>query len=245
MPPRRRTCRYCGEELPVEASRSRKFCNATCRSNARYKAKRIITENNKNRKGTPRYVEEMIRLAFGAKSEDVIREVFREEIRENITTAVRDNVLGAAEVMTQMLPRALAGMAEDLKSEDWIIRSRAQALLLKYAMSQDKKDVTREDLGRLTVIHEVAVPDTPLGERVVAELEANDAIDVEEFEKDWPSCSQCYERKHPDSMYYASAGRDVSRRWICKSCQMHAKIAAGRVESTHSDFSSKLYDPDR
>lgn len=134
------------------------------------------------------------------KAEDsFVRAIMAEVLREQVTEAVRDNVLGAGEILTGMLPQVLAGLMSDLQSKDWVIRSRAQAAVLKYAMVFKDKEGVDEDLGTINVVHKVALPNTPLGyatEKAIEVIEAGH----EEFEADWPQCSKCEERKHPDAI---------------------------------------------
>lgn len=242
---RLRKCVHCGKQLPADATNARRFCDPNCRNASRRRVKKALATHGSQ---TPEHVQEMIQLAFGAKTDDVIREIFREEIRENITQAVKDNVLGAAEVMTHMLPKALHGLKEDLESEDWIVRSRAQALLFKYAMAFASKEDDKPDLGRLTVVHEVNTPDTPLQQKMKElEEQSQEIIDdptLEDFERDWPICNYCDERKHPDAVYVYSSGANLPPRTICKSCEVRRKIEAnGAAEyGLDSDLNRRLYD---
>lgn len=237
-----RKCRQCGKTLPLDSTNARKFCDASCRVASRRRVQTALSHAGSV--STPEHIKDMVQLAFGAETQDVIREVLREEIRENITQAVRDNVLGAAEVMTQMLPKAMMGLIEDLDSEDWIVRSRAQALLFKYAMTFADKDGDKKELGRLTVIHEVNTPDTPLGRRM--EEIANETEDpyIEDFEKDWPVCTLCDTRKHPDAVYEYSAGANLPARIVCKTCEVRRKLAVDRVSEygLDNDLNRKLYE---
>lgn len=240
-------CRNCGAKFPPEARSNKKFCDDRCRVAANRRAKTKMVEAGKKNQ-LPEHIHEMMKLAFGAEGPDVIREVLREEIRENITQAVRDNVLGAAEVMTKLLPRALVGLEEDLKSEDWVVRSRAQALLFKYAMSFTEKEGANKDLGRLTVALQAPVPDrdapTHLETRMIEVREEMEEIVVEDFEKDWPVCTQCDTRKHPDAMYEVSDGMGRPPFFICKTCKARKDIASrakGREYGMTNDLEGELF----
>ena len=203
----------------------------------------IAGENNK----FPEHIEEMVKLAFGAEGPDVVREVFREEIRAGIDQAVRDNVLGAAEVMTQMLPRALKSLEDDLDSGDWVVRSRAQALLLKYAMSFADKQGEQKDLGKLTVALQAPVPEAQthsepkhMSEKIIELRAENDGLEIEDYEQEWPICNHCNQRKHPEAMYTYSDGANRNPRTICKSCEVRRKLEAGKAID-HNAFDRKLY----
>ena len=218
--PLSRHCRQCEAVLPDEKSLSAKFCSTACRS-ANYRdktrAKRLLGKKDKI---TPA-MQNFRALAKYADIEDpkaFMREVLQETIRENVTQHVEDNLLGAGEALTALLPKVMAGLALDLESKDWMIRSRAQAAVLKYSFEFKNKQGKDQDLGTIQVVHNVALPNTPLGETIEAEIVEQEAgrlqIQAEGFEKDWPACADCGERKHPDAMRWAG------RQHVCSSCTM-------------------------
>jgi hypothetical protein len=163
-----------------------------------------------------------------------VRETLQEAVRDVVTVAVTDNLIGAGEILTGMLPKVLAGIAVDLESEDWMIRSRAQAAVLKYAMEFRDKDTKDLDMGTINVIHQVAIPGTPLGRATVGEIEARVEHDqvIESYEEDWPICRKCKERKHPDTMRDGGEGKQP----VCSSCQIATLYArgSGAPDSMHS-----------
>lgn len=159
--------------------------------------------------------KKMKELAF-ANMQDEVREIMRQEIRETISQHVKDNVLGAAEVMTEMLPTALAAIKQDLESEDWMSRSRAYALLMKYAMTFKDQEPEAAGNQNIVVVSGVPTPDTPLGHAVVEQFDQLQE-GVEEFEKDWPKCSVCHQRKPESNM----------RGNICTSCQITRSYKSG------------------
>lgn len=177
---------------------------------------------------------------------DEVREVLRQEIREQISQHVKDNVLGAAEVMTQMLPEAMAAMKQDLESEDWMARSRAYALVMKYAMQFAEADPKDQGNQNIVVVSGVPTPDTPLGHAVVehyeelprasASVEAGE--EVEEFEKEWPKCHYCKQRKPPLNGTWESHGANRNHpRWVCTSCNVakHYKRGQGAPDKITED----------
>lgn len=191
--------------------------------------------------GGPRLPEHIVKarqLAFG-NLEDEVREVMRDEIRKTVTQAVKDNVLGAAEVMTHLLPSVLAGLAQDVQSEDWMVRSRAQAIVLKYAMPFGEEKVEKDDLRIINVIHNVPIPDSPLGEVVEGELLAL-PDGVERFEADWPACAICHERKHPDTGAWQSNGTNGTEKWVCRACEVRKSIKRGNT-TVDGFLDDKLY----
>ncbi len=163
--------------------------------------------------------KKMKELAF-ANMQDDVREIMRQEIRETIGQHVKDNVLGAAEVMTEMLPTALAAIKQDLESEDWMARSRAYALLMKYVMTFKDQDSEAAGNQNIVVVSGVPTPDTPLGHAVVEQFEQLQE-GVEEFEKDWPQCHVCKQRK-PESNMSTSNGSIT-----CTSCRITTRYKSG------------------
>lgn len=219
-----KNCLTCGRKLK-DAPRHRKFCGSACRQRNHRRVNKAKADKNLKMsitKTAPEHIKDMVYLAFGADSMDVVRQVMREEIRSNITQAVQDNVLGAAEMMTQMLPKALGGLLLDLNNQDYYVRGRAQQLVLKYAMPLINTDGDEKDLGKLKVIHEVSTPNTPLGERVAEHVDESEAY-VEEFEKYWPVCESCHVRKHPDAMYVVGHNNGKPRL-RCKPCSVRRAI---------------------
>lgn len=168
--------------------------------------------------------------------EVLLREVLQETIRDNVSQHVKDNLLGAGEMLTGMLPKVLSGILLDLESKDWMIRSRAQAAVLKYAFEFKDKDGNKDDLGTIQVVHNVALPNTPLGEAVAGEIieqeEERAQLSVEAFEQDWPVCTDCGERKHPDTIYDDGHGHR-----LCSSCNLTKAYRYGKTDpsSIHED----------
>ena len=155
---------------------------------------------------------------------DVVREIFQDVVRENITQYVQDNVLGAVEIMTGMLPKALAALSGDLDSHDAFERQRAYQVLLKYLMPLHDKQGKDDNLGQLTVIHKIPVPDTPAGARFVEELEAGEVILPDD--EDYPRCYVCKEHKHPDALRRHDQQSGTVRQ-ICQSCYARKKYLQG------------------
>jgi hypothetical protein len=187
---------------------------------------------------------QMRALAF-ENLQDEVREVLREEIRETINQHVKDNVLGAAEVMTHMLPEAMAAVKQDLESEDWMARSRAYALVMKYAMSFGAADAKEDKPTNIVVVSGVPTPDTALGHAVVEQYEAlpraSEAVVegevVESFERDWEKCHYCHSRKHPANMSTESHGAGEKTRPVCTSCSVarHYKRGEGAPDRLVED----------
>ena len=241
MPRTTTYCLNCGEKLPEDSRASRKYCDDHCRKESHRLAggKGKITEQR----------EIARKLAF-ENIQDEVREVLRQEIREQITQHVHDNVLGAAESMTHLLPEAMAALKQDLESEDWMARSRAYALVMKYAMSF--KDTEPKDGGNqnIVVVSGVPTPDTPFGHAVVEHYEElprasegipaeeyEEASGVEDFEKDWPKCYSCKAHKHPSNM----RKHDDRGRYICTSCSITREYKRGHMSPILEDKADRLF----
>lgn len=277
-PVRPRKCRNCGKAFDNTIKRSQKYCDAECRKTF------LATVKAANRAEidampTPRelstYTKVMKKLAF-ENIEDEIRETLREETRKQVTEHLKDNILGATEALTALLPMVLTGLADDVQHEDWMRRSRAQAMVMKYAFAYKDADPQGTDSKVINIIHNVPVPDSPFGDLMIEaeqdKIEANvearmvpastidpDAdpneyveIPVEEWEKTWPTCITCNERKHPDAFYSIKPDNPQSGR--CQTCEYaegvryafknHQPLGRGRYNNETADWDKPLYGPD-
>lgn len=209
-------CVVCGTYFQQSKRGRRKlYCSNKCKELAA--AEGLETPRIHNIKEQRKKMKE---LAF-ANMQDEVREIMRQEIRETISQHVKDNVLGAAEVMTEMLPTALAAIKQDLESEDWMSRSRAYALLMKYAMTFKDQEPEAAGNQNIVVVSGVPTPDTPLGHAVVEQFDQLQS-GVEEFEKDWPQCGVCHQRKPESNMRDNGKGSI-----ICTSCTITRSYKSG------------------
>lgn len=240
-------CLACGTPLPDERRSTRKYCDEKCKA----KFQRLVALE-KNPDGSVPTIsdarKQMRALAF-ENLNDEVRQVLREEIREQINQHVKDNVLGAAEVMTHMLPQAMAAVKQDLESEDWMARSRAYALVMKYAMQFSEADAKDDKPTNIVVVSGVPTPDTPLGHAYVEEYEQlpkasasysdDDVAEgevVEDFERGWPKCHYCHQRKPEANMTVESHGQGKTRN-VCTSCSVarHYKRGEGAPDKITED----------
>ncbi len=224
MPPKPRTCQQCTNPLPEDSSKLRKYCSKRCRE--AFGRERISKHKASIEKSAKRSPVTPAMKQFRELMEDgdpFVRETLQEALRDVVTMAVADNLIGAGEILTGMLPKALAGIAVDLESKDWMIRSRAQAAVLKYAMEFRDKDAKDLDLGTIQVVHQVAIPGTPLGSATVDHVEAKviEGEVIESYELEWPVCYRCHERKHPGTV------RDTPAGTVCTSCMLADNYARG------------------
>jgi len=227
MPPLTKRCACgCGEIIDMTKSNPRKkYFSDACRRKAHKRKDHVLAKRARTTQLTPA----MQRFRELRESEDdYVRDVLQDVVRDLVTEAVHDNVLGAAEILTGLLPMALAGLADDLQHGDEYIRGKARQDVLKYALDFRKKDGQKADFGKINIITALPLPDTPLGHATaqqIIQIEEDDALrEVEAFEQDWPRCSRCKERKHPDLLHIAGGDRRHSgvNPMYCSSCRMAA-----------------------
>lgn len=205
-------CLQCGALFKEEeGGRPRKYCTVKCR--------KAFNRHIKSKSDQP-HIKAAKALAR-SKLDDEVREVMREEVRASITQLVRDKVLGAAEVMVEALPTAMAQVIEDMHDPDVFTRQRAYALILRYAMPLMDEKGNDKDLGRITVVHQIPMPDTPLGEAVIDQLEVA-AEEREDWRKEYKQCPSCKEMKHPDTF----------RGSVCTLCNVRDQVESGTVDPT-------------
>ncbi len=168
--------------------------------------------------------------------EDEIRDTMREVIKEEITPMVREKAQGAVIVMLDMLPKAMARLAEDLDSRDAVARRNAVAITMKYAMPTVQENTKVETDRSHNVYHWIPSPeDTVVGHQMNTELAYDVEGNYEDFEEDWKICFRCNTRVHPDNEVYPH-GRD--REVFCTSCNIR-----GRLESGDSTTEQYLNNP--
>lgn len=226
-----RTCAVCGVEIEHKIA-SAKFCGPTCRQKHRRNKSKSMKFNSRKGKIAEEYQNAV--AVVNNEIEDEVREVFREEIRAAITERVRANVLGAAEALTGLLPETIAVIAADLDNKDWMKRSRAAAMVMKYSMPLINEDGNKKDLGQIIVEHRIPLPETTLGRAVEQhliedaewsevkkgglvnpDLPYNAETNPEVFEKDYPICTGCHERKPPDM---------IKGRGKCSTCEWRDRV---------------------
>lgn len=158
--------------------------------------------------------------------EDEIRDTMREVIKEEITPIIREKAQGAVIVMLDMLPKAMARLAQDLDSKDSVARRNAVAITMKYAMPTVQDNTKVEEDRTHSVYHWIpAPPDTEVGQRVLDHEKIYSVEDnFEAFEEDWPICFRCNTRVHPEDVSHPH-GKD--REAYCNSCNIRARLENG------------------
>lgn len=245
-------CRACGTALPEDSDRRRKYCDDACRKRFERQVKKeaeelaeygyddqklLLARPGENGFGS-RITETtrlMRRMAI-ERLDDEVRTEMRQQISETITPIVRDKIYGAANAMAELLPIALAGIAIDLESDDWMIRGRARDALLKYVMPFAKLEAQRAGDGKFIMEHTLVPYDgtggTPAPVEMVEkvkQLAAEEAgeSDLREVDDAWPTCDRCERQLPPgagrflDTAGHPGAYPDTpapERKWVCRTC---------------------------
>lgn len=236
--PPKRFCKNptCQTLLPADTPPQRQYCTETCRKRANaQKNKDIQVERTRRRRiirreGLGDGVESMKALAFN-EMEDHVRQVLREEVRDQVGQHVKDNLLGAVEVLTDLIPRALSRMSEDLDSDDPYTYQRAYALVMKYAMGMAEKDTNKDAEGQqIILISNVSAPDTPLGRKYA---EGVKELQEKNLDADLIQCRHCGESKVPAAMKSDEE---------CRACYVRLHYKAGK--DAKDWINDRLYAPE-
>lgn len=123
-----RTCTECGEQFETRSSLA-KTCSTQHRQARSRRLKREARENDEHAQQT-----RSIRRAANQQITDVVREVTKEEIRPVVREAINENVMQAVKELVGLTPLAVAAMAEDLETDDQVVRQRAYQTLFKYTV---------------------------------------------------------------------------------------------------------------
>ncbi len=120
---------------------------------------------------------------------DVAHKVIEEEIRPVVRESITQDTLKAISDMVGLTPRAVAAIADDLASEDAVIRQRAYTLIMKYTVGhQAIVRPPEEDKSQpLTVHFELPRPAAPESEP--------DLDPVEDEAQDLKECDLCHINK--------------------------------------------------
>jgi hypothetical protein len=223
-----------------------KYCSNACLK--RHKRQQKTGARLAQRKGVLPEAYKQARDVIMEKVDDEVRDVLREEVRASISDQVKQNVLGASEAITALLPQAIAVFAEDLQSKDWMKRNKAALAVAKLAFPLANEDANRKDSGQVVIVHSVPLPDTTLGRRVAEHLENAEEIveggvvnpdlpydaehNPEKFEVNYPICKGCRERKHPDMIKHDGK---------CSTCHYREEIMTGHVQDLSADVDRTLW----
>jgi hypothetical protein len=196
-----RTCSECGCSLEGRSPQTR-TCSNACRKrrSARHAA---INKRRVEEEGSPAAVQE-IRKIVRNEAPDVITRVLGSELVPVVREALTEDVMRAINQMVGLTPLAVAALANDLESEDALIRQRAYTLLIKYTAGHPAlvRPADTNPQGQLVVNFNLPRPDD-----AGSETEAVPA-DAEQVES--RNCDLCGEEL-PETEFVAGSER-------CRSC---------------------------
>lgn len=257
-----RRCRFCGNQLPSSAHHNVRYCNDSCRKKFARDVNKLAKagiDGVPGPKNTSQAVTPAVKaaraLAFEG-MEDEIRDTLRAEVRAQVTQHLKDNILGAVEALTALLPEVLVKLGEDVQHGDWMRSSRAQALILKYAMNFKDVEASDADARTINIFHGVPIPDTALGERMREIVERDEAlldapkqisaqlidpdapedevIDLprEAYELFYPECKVCGDVKPPET--FALIDDEDPGIGLCRSCEYEKQVRKSFHDSHNS-----------
>lgn len=225
-----RNCEQCNRALPQNAHQHQRYCSGRSCKDKAYRERKAARQSRLVTRAHPEIYRDLMKVIGkeleGAEDPVVeFRALFTEAMRENIHSKVSDGMLGAAETVMHLVPKALAVVAADLDSDDPLEKARAAQFLLKYAINF--KEAPTDDSKKNETITIVAdrvmapgqvvyqAPDTQFGREYLDEVEARHdkpQLDPGELEE----CYKCHERKARGAMHIHDD--QGPGRWICKAC---------------------------
>lgn len=75
-----------------------------------------------------------VRALVRAGGQDAVQQVLKQELAPLVREAIDESVLQAIDTMVKLTPKAVAVLANDMESEDAVMRQRAAALVVKYTV---------------------------------------------------------------------------------------------------------------
>jgi len=172
-------------------------CSVACRQ---HRSRRLRAANiDADALEATRGVRELVRRG----GKDAIQEVLKQELAPVVREAIDQDVVEAIGKMVNLTTRAVEVLADDLESEDRVMRQRAAALVVKYTVGHPAlvKPVD-ETPPQMTVHFNLPRPEgvqryDEEGE-VLSETQVCDNCNIEkplaEFESGSDRCTECFER---------------------------------------------------
>lgn len=184
-----RVCSECGESLegkPITA----KTCSTSCRAKRSRRLKRAAKEGGEA-KALPPHQKEISERVRG-EAEDVAHKVIEEEIRPVVRESITADTLAAISKMVALTSDAVGCIAEDLQSEDAVVRQRAYTLIMKYTVGHQAivRPPEEEKGGDITVNFELPRPEK--GEDI------DGSAEEVELATEMKTCDSCGEDKPAD-----------------------------------------------
>lgn len=203
----RRTCSECGGSLAAKGPHA-KTCSDSCRAKRSRRLKRG--------KGGLELPDEMKAVSEAVRNEvpDIAHDVIVEELRPVVREAMTEDVLRSIHQLVALTPTAIAALAEDLQSDDPVIRNKATTLTLKYTLGHpalirpDDADPGKQLVVNLNLPRpeqpEIVGDETHEGEAVedADEVRTCDKClatkSIGDFAADSYRCTECWESQRSD-----------------------------------------------
>ena len=192
-----RVCSECGAPLTSKSPRAR-TCSTKCRT---ARARRIRDERDTAKAAT---VRELVERHVP----DEARIALREELRPVVREAIDEDVLKAIQAMVGLTPQAVEVLANDLGSDDPVLRQRAATLVVKYTVGHPALVKATEDKGPGLQVYiglprpedvEAEAIDLPTedveDETRVCDVCGNEKLWPDEFESMSNRCKACFEER--------------------------------------------------
>lgn len=200
--PAARTCSECGVSLQGYAPQA-KTHNASCRQKRARRLRSLDRAAQRDAKQTynaPAPLQEIMNAVNAETNSNLVKSVVREQLAPIVRDALTEDTLRAIQKLLSLTPQAVDALAEDLGSDDSVIRQRAYSLHLKYTVGHPALVKADDADGSKQIVVNFALDRPTLTE---AELEA----EVTEMR----TCDLCDTEK-PATEFVGSSER-------CMDCQ--------------------------
>lgn len=153
------------------------------------------------------YTDAQVQIANTvAASEDVVRDVMRQEVTPIVREALTEDVMGSIRQLVSLTPKMIAAIEDDLANPDDNVRQRAYTLLAKYTLGNPSvapAPTTPATASPMQVFFEMPRPgaqhqDDPIHDGDAVELKQCSECQAEkpttEFVANSERCQDCHDR---------------------------------------------------
>lgn len=199
--PAARTCSECGVSLQGYAPQA-KTHSAKCRKARQIRLRGLDRAAQRDAKQTynaPAPLQEIMNAVNAETNSNLVKSVVREQLAPIVRDALTEDTLRAIQKLLSLTPQAVDALAEDLGSDDSVIRQRAYSLHLKYTVGHPALVKADDADGSKQIVVNFAL-DRP----------AQGDYEAEAIAAEFKTCDLCNEEK-PDTEFVGSSDR-------CQSC---------------------------
>ncbi len=191
-----------------------KTCSSKCRAKRSRRLKRLRKQNGE-RSAMPPEQKELTERIEGARP-DVLHKVIEEEVRPVVRESITEDTLRAISDMVALTPTAVAAIADDLASEDAVVRQRAYTLIMKYTVGHQAIVRPPEEDRTQPIQVNFALPRPPAEGEGLADQPEPEPITAEAVEL--KTCDKCG-REAPATEFAANSTR-------CNDCYAKQRARA-------------------